>query len=275
MRDMAVHALLFPGQGSHADGMEAPYRGNALLERGLELLGDDPFARLDAGTRTQQPALFLCSLAAWDAAGRPPAGAAAGHSLGEYAALVAAGALDFEDALALVDERAAAMAEAAEMAPGGMVAMLGGDPDGLADLAAQLGLTVANDNAPGQLVLSGRVDALGAAEEYARALGARARRLDVGGAFHSPLMGPAAARLAAALARVEFRPPAMSVYSCATAAPFADPRRELADNLLRPVRWRETVLALHAAGIDGFTEVGPGRVLTGMVRRIVPEEAAA
>ena len=95
MRDMAVHALLFPGQGSHADGMEAPYRGNALLERGLELLGDDPFARLDAGTRTQQPALFLCSLAAWDAAGRPPAGAAAGHSLGEYAALVAAGALDF------------------------------------------------------------------------------------------------------------------------------------------------------------------------------------
>src|SRR5437763_677839 len=214
-------------------------------------------------------------LPAWDAAGRPPAGAAAGHSLGEYAALVAAGALDFEDALALVDERAAAMAEAAEMAPGGMVAMLGGDPDGVADLAAQLGLTVANDNGPGQLVLSGRVDALGVAEEHARAVGARARRLDVGGAFHSPLMGPAAARLASALARVEFRPPAMSVYSCATAAPFADPRRELADNLLRPVRWRETVLALEAAGIDGFTEVGPGRVLTGMVRRIVPAEAAA
>ena len=271
---MAVQALLFPGQGSHAEGMEVPYRGNALLERGLDVLGHDPFARLDDGTRTQQPALFLCSLAAWDAAGRPPAVAAAGHSLGEYAALVAAGALDFEDAVGLVDERAAAMGDAAAAAAGGMVALLGGDADGVAEVAAQLGLTVANDNAPGQVVLSGRADALAVAEEHAREVGARARRLDVGGAFHSPLMGPAAARLSAALAGVEFRAPDMPVYSCGTAAPFADPRRELADNLLRPVRWRETVLALRDTGVERFVEVGPGRVLTGMVRRIVPEAVA-
>src|SRR5437763_962560 len=271
---MAAEALLFPGQGSHAEGMESPYRGNALLERGLALLGTDPFGRLGDGTRTQQPALLLCSLAAWDAAGRPAAAATAGHSLGEYAALVAAGALEFEDAVALVDERAAAMASAAADAPGGMVAVLGGDADGMADLAAQLGLTVANDNAPGQVVLSGRLDAVALAEEHSREIGARARRLDVGGAFHSPLMAPAAARLAAALARVEFRAPRVPVYSCGTAAPFADPRRELADNLLRPVRWRETVLALHDAGVARFVELGPGRVLTGMVRRIVPAGVA-
>jgi malonyl CoA-acyl carrier protein transacylase len=268
---MAAEALLFPGQGSHADGMEAPYRGNALLERGLELLGQDPFSRLGEGTRTQQPALFLCSLAAWDAAGRPPAAATTGHSLGEYAALVAAGALDFDDAVALVDERAAAMAQAAARPPGGMVALLGGELDAVAGLAAEVGLTVANDNAPGQVVLSGRLDAVGVVEEHAHEVGARARRLDVGGAFHSPLMEPAAERLAAALAGVEFHEPDTPVYSCGTAAPFADPRRELADNLLRPVRWRETVLALHDAGIARFVEVGPGRVLTGMVRRIVPE----
>src|SRR5882724_6242656 len=136
---MAAEALLFPGQGSHAHGMEEPYRGNALFERGLELLGADPFARLDDGTRTQQPALLLCSLAAWDAAGRPPAIATAGHSLGEYAALVAGGALDFDDAVVLVDERAAAMAHAAATTEGGMVAVLGGELGAVADLAAQLG----------------------------------------------------------------------------------------------------------------------------------------
>src|SRR2546430_16647991 len=125
---MAVQALLFPGQGSHADGMEEPHRDNALLARGLELLGTDPFAQLDDGTRTQQPALFLCSLAAWDDAGRPAAAAAAGHSLGEYAALVAGGALEFDDALALVDARAAAMADAAARTRGGLVAGLGGEP---------------------------------------------------------------------------------------------------------------------------------------------------
>src|SRR5207247_7140924 len=125
---MPSSALLFPGQGSHAEGMDDPYRGHPLLERGLELLGEDPFDRLDEGTRYQQPALFLCSVAAWDI-WRVEAGdeadeavAAAGHSLGEYAALVAAGALEFDDAVALVDERAAAMSDAAALGPGGMIA---------------------------------------------------------------------------------------------------------------------------------------------------------
>lgn len=271
---MPSSALLFPGQGSHAEGMDEPYRGHPLLERGLELLGYDPFDTLAQGTRYQQPALFLCSVAAWDA-WRDEAGdeaheaiAAAGHSLGEYAALVAAGALAFEDAVVLVDERADAMAEAGELRAGGMVAFLGGDAQAVRALADRLGLVVANDNAPGQLVLSGTLDAIAAAEEVAREeTGARARRIDVTGAFHSPLMEPAAARLGAALERTPVAPAKLPVYSNGTAAPFTDVRRELAENLLRPVRWRETLLALRAAGVERFVELGPGAVLTGLVKR--------
>jgi [acyl-carrier-protein] S-malonyltransferase len=268
-------ALLFPGQGSHAEGMEDPYRGHPLLERGLELLGYDPFERLSEGTRYQQPALFLCSVAAWDAWRTEAAGddageavAAAGHSLGEYAALVAAGALQFDDAVALVDERAAAMAEAGEQRQGGMIAMLGGESRDVRALADRHGLVVANDNAPGQLVLSGSVDALDAVEEVAREeTGARARRLDVTGAFHSPLMEPAADRLRAALDRTPVGAMEIPVYSNGTAAPFGDVRAELAENLLRAVRWRETLLALRAAGVERFVELGPGAVLTGLVKR--------
>jgi [acyl-carrier-protein] S-malonyltransferase len=270
-------ALLFPGQGSHAEGMEDPYRGHPLLERGLELLGYDPFERLSEGTRYQQPALFLCSVAAWDAwrngdtDGEEDAGeaiAAAGHSLGEYAALVAAGALQFDDAVTLVDERAAAMAEAGEQRPGGMIAMLGGESRDVRALADRHGLVVANDNAPGQLVLSGPVDALEAVEAVAREeTGARARRLDVTAAFHSPLMEPAADRLSAALDRTPVSAMEIPVYSNGTAAPFGDVRAELAENLLRAVRWRETLLALRAAGVERFVELGPGAVLTGLVKR--------
>src|SRR6266511_2433085 len=149
-RPMPSSALLFPGQGSHAEGMEEPYRGHPLLEHGLELLGYDPFERLAEGTRYQQPALFLCSVAAWDewraeADDPDEARAAAGHSLGEYAALVAAGALEFDDAVRLVDERAAAMADAGERSAGGMVAMLGGDAQSVRALAERLGLVIAND----------------------------------------------------------------------------------------------------------------------------------
>jgi [acyl-carrier-protein] S-malonyltransferase len=259
--------------------MDEPYRDHPLFERGLELLGYDPFERLTEGTRYQQPALFLCSVAAWeewreDGDEEDEARAAAGHSLGEYAALVAAGVLEFEDALRLVDERAAAMAEAGELNAGGMIAMLGGDAQGVRALASRLGLVVANDNAPGQLVLSGAVDALDAAEDVARdETGARARRLDVTGAFHSPLMEPAAERLRAALEATPVADPSIPVYSNGSAAPFVDVRRELAENLLRPVRWRETLLALRTARIERFVELGPGEVLTGLVKRTL--QAAA
>jgi malonyl CoA-acyl carrier protein transacylase len=254
--------------------MDEPWRGHPILERGLELLDEDPFERLDEGTRFQQPAIFLCSVAAWeqwrekfpdDAAG---VRAAAGHSLGEYAALVAAETLRFDDAVLLVAERAAAMADAGALTEGGMAAMLGGDDQAVRALAARLGLTVANDNAPGQLVLSGPAAKVGEAVDLARdETGARARRLDVSGAFHSPLMEPASARLATALDRVELRAARFPVYANGSAAPFADVRRELSENLLRPVRWRETLLALRAAGVDRFVEHGPGAVLTGLVKR--------
>jgi [acyl-carrier-protein] S-malonyltransferase len=254
--------------------MEEPYRGHSLLERGLDLLGYDPFERLAEGTRYQQPALFLCSVAAWDAwrddapDDADEARAAAGHSLGEYAALVAAGALEFDDAVRLVDERAAAMADAGERSAGSMVAMLGGDARDVRALATRLGLVVANDNAPGQLVLSGPIDAIAEAEEVARdEAGARARRHDVTGAFHSKLMEPAAERLRAALDATPVHEMQIPFYSNGSASPFVDVRRELAENLLRPVRWRETLLALRTARIERFVELGPGAVLTGLVKR--------
>ena len=166
------------------------------------------------------------------------------------------------------------MADAGERNAGGMIAMLGGDGRGVRALAARLGLVVANDNAPGQLVLSGPVDALDEAEEVARdETGARARRLDVTGAFHSPLMEPAAERLRAALEATPVAEPSIPVYSNGSAAPFVDVRRELAENLLRPVRWRETLLALRTARIERFVELGPGAVLTGLVKRTL--QAAA
>lgn len=262
-------AVLFPGQGSHSEGMEEPFREHPLLRRGIELLGFDPFERLSEGTRTHQPALFLCSIAQWasrDEHDDDPL-AAAGHSLGEYAALTAAGAIDFDDAVRLVDARASAMADAAAREDGGMVAMLKGERDDVCELAAELGLSLANDNAPGQIVLSGRADAIAQAVERADSIGCRARRLDVGGAFHSPLMAPAADALREALQATAVREPAFPVLSNGSTRPFADIRAELAENLLKPVRWRETLLELQSMGATDFFECGPGSVLKGLVKR--------
>jgi len=259
--------MLFPGQGSHSESMEEPFRQHPLLRRGIELLGFDPFDRLAEGTRTHQPALFLCSIAQWDAEGYDQPLAAAGHSLGEYAALTAARAIDFEDAVRLVDARATAMAAAAATEDGGMVALLGGERDDISELAAELGLSLANDNAPGQIVLSGRMDAIAQAVERADAIRCRARQLDVGGAFHSPLMAPAADALKEALDATSVREPDFPVLSNGSARPFTDIRTELAENLLKPVRWRETLLELQTMGATDFVECGPGSVLKGLVKR--------
>ena len=262
-------ALLFPGQGSHAEGMHEPFADHPLLRRGIELLGFDPFASLAEGTRSQQPALFLCSMAQW--AAREPDDldplAAAGHSLGEYAALTAAGAIDFDDGVRLVGARAQAMADAAALQPGGMVAMLGGERDDVHELAVELELSLANDNAPGQIVLSGEMAAVDAALQRAGEIGCRARKLGVAGAFHSPLMAPAADSLSRALDATPVREPAFPVLSNGSAQPFHDIRAELAENLLKPVRWREILLELQARGATEFVECGPGAVLKGLVKR--------
>ncbi|MDP1849284.1 MAG: ACP S-malonyltransferase [Solirubrobacteraceae bacterium] len=262
-------ALLFPGQGSHSEGMHEPFTDHPLLKRGIELLGFDPFSRLSEGTRTQQPALFLCSMAQWasreDHETDPLA--AAGHSLGEYAALTAAGAIDFEDGVRLVRARAQAMADAAARQPGGMVAMLGGDRDDVYELAAELELSLANDNAPGQIVLSGRMRSVDAAVRRSADIGCRARKLDVAGAFHSPLMAPAADALREALDNTPIQEPVFPVLSNGSTRPFEDIRAELAENLLKPVRWREILLELQAMGAIDYVECGPGSVLRGLVKR--------
>jgi len=269
MNGMPTSALLFPGQGSHSEGMHEPFADHPLLRRGIELLGFDPFDSLAEGTRSQQPALFLCSMAQWASreSDAPDPLAAAGHSLGEYAALTAAGAIDFDDGVRLVGARAQAMADAAALRPGGMVAMLGGERDDVHELAEQLGLSLANDNAPGQIVLSGDMDAVDAAVQRAADIGCRARKLDVAGAFHSPLMAPAADRLSEALAQTPVREPAFPVLSNGSTRPFQDVRGELAENLLKPVRWREILLELQVRGATEFVECGPGSVLKGLVKR--------
>lgn len=262
-------ALLFPGQGSHSEGMHEPFADHPLLKRGIELLGFDPFSSLSEGTRTQQPALFLCSMAQWASREdhRTDPLAAAGHSLGEYAALTAAGAIDFEDGVRLVRARAQAMADAAAREPGGMVAMLGGERDDVYELAADLGLSLANDNAPGQIVLSGPMRGIDAAVRRSADVGCRARKLDVAGAFHSPLMAPAADALREALDATPIQEPVFTVLSNGSTRPFEDIRAELAENLLKPVRWREILLELQAMGATDYTECGPGSVLRGLVKR--------
>jgi malonyl CoA-acyl carrier protein transacylase len=237
------------------------------------VVGEDPFARVDDGTKFAQPAIFCASLAGWHQLGRPLGDYMAGHSLGELAALVAAEALSERDGLELVALRGRLMAQAGA---GGMLALLGaGAADQAHELAEAHGLAVANDNSPQQVVLSGARDALPAAAEDAESRGIRAMQLPVTGAFHSPLMEPAIAPFAAALERVDVRPPRVSVLSAVTAEPFDDVRRRLAEALIAPVRWRETVLALHAAGAEEYIETGPGRVLSGLVKRTLREVSRA
>ena len=240
-----------------------------LLAIAAEAVGEDPFPLAEQGTRFAQPAIFCASLAGWEALGRPDGDCMAGHSLGELAALVAAGSLTERDGLELVALRGRLMQEAGEAAgDGGMVALLGqGAAEHAPELAAAHGLAVANDNSPQQVVLSGARNALADAAAAAKELGLRAMELPVTGAFHSPMMASAVPEFEAALARVEVRSPRVPVLSAVTAAPFDDIRARLAQALTMPVRWRETLLAMHDLGAERFVEVGPGRVLTGLVKR--------
>ena len=264
-------AILFPGQGSQTADMRdgvAEHRPD-LLELAVQLVGEDPFPRAEEGTNFAQPAIFCASLAGWAAIGRPDAELMAGHSLGELAALVAAGALPEHEGLELVTLRGRLMNEAGLRAgDGSMLAVLGaGASERAPEIAAGHDLTVANDNSPMQVVLSGARANLPGAAEQAQELGLRAMELDVTGAFHSPMMASAVPEFTAALERTAFAPPRATVVSAVTARPFTDPRRELADALTMPVRWRETMLALHELGAQRFVDVGPGRVLSGLAKR--------
>jgi len=268
---MPPTAILFPGQGSQTPGMRDTVKAVRadLLDAAVEIVGEDPFERVADGTQFAQPAIFCASLAGWEALERPLGNFMAGHSLGELAALVAAGSLSERDGLELVALRGRLMQEAGERAgDGGMIALLGaGAAEHAQELADGHGLSVANDNSPQQIVLSGARDALPDAANAARELGLRPLELDVTGAFHSPMMAAAGPAFEAALAKVEVREPRVPVLSAVTAEPFDDIRARLLEALTRPVRWRETMLALHALGAERFVEVGPGRVLTGLAKR--------
>ena len=268
-------AILFPGQGSQtADMREIVERVRPeLLDLVVHTVGEDPFPRADEGTNFAQPAIFCASLAGWEALGRPAGEFMAGHSLGELAALVAAGALGEREGLELVALRGRLMHEAGQRAgDGGMIAVLGRDASERApEIALAHRLVIANDNSPQQVVISGSSAELPEAIEHAEGLGLRAMELDVTGAFHSPMMASAVPEFAAALDRVEIAEPEVPVLSAVTAAPFDDVRTRLVQALTSPVRWRETMLALHGLGAERFVEVGPGRVLTGLVKRTLKD----
>lgn len=273
-------AILFPGQGSQTAEMRDDVAAQRpdLLALAIEVVGDDPFARVDDGTRFAQPAIYCASIVGWERLRDAGVSGAvhAGHSLGEVAALVAAGALSAEDGLRLVATRGRLMQESGERAgDGGMLALLGnGAAEHAAAIAGPAGLTVANDNAPNQVVLSGTIANFETALELAGEHKLRAIRLPVTGAFHSPMMAGAAPELQAALAEIDVQAPTVEVVSSITTERFDDVRARLLDALTQPVRWRETLLALHARGVQRFVETGPGRVLTGLVKRTVPDAEA-
>jgi len=287
-----LRALMFPGQGSQTLGMgmdlyEHDPLARATFDEASAVLGQDlvalcsdgPAALLDR-TDLAQPALLTHSIAALRLLRRDGLefDAAFGHSLGEYTALVATGALGFAQAVALVHARGLAMLEAARRSPGGMVAVLGLDDDAVEALCAELGgVWPANFNSPGQVVVSAREEALGELAERARAAGARrVVPLKVSGAFHSPLIESAVEPLREALAAAVWAAPSPPFYSvCSLDFEREGFRDLLLRQLVSSVRFTQAVRALRAAGYDSFLEVGPGSVLSGLVKRIAPEAATA
>ena len=285
-----MKAYIFPGQGSQFVGMgkdiyESNSSAKELFEQANTILGfritDVMFAGTDEDlkqTKVTQPAIFLHSVIKAKIAGdsfKPDM--VAGHSLGEFSALVANKALSFEDALKLVSARALAMQKACELQPSTMAAILGLDDAKVEEICKSVdGIVVpANYNCPGQLVISGTVEAVQKACELMKAAGAkRALLLPVGGAFHSPLMEPARQELAAAIEQTNFLQPICPVYQNATAQAASDIsviKKNLIDQLTAPVRWTQSVQAMIAAGAKEFIECGPGNVLQGLVKKINKE----
>ena len=284
-------AYIFPGQGSQFPGMgKALYERSAeareMMDRANEILGfpiTDIMFGEDAealkATRVTQPAIFIHSVVLARCSGLETPAMVAGHSLGEFSALVAAGAMDFEDGLRLVAVRASAMQKCCEQVPGTMAAVIKLPTETVEEICASCtGLVIpANYNSEGQIVISGEAEAVAEACAKMKEAGAkRALPLAVSGAFHSPLMEPARLELAEAIDKAPFQVPVCPIYQNVTALPSTDPE-VIKDNLLRqltsPVRWTQTVQNMVADGADSFLEIGPGTVLQGLVKRIAPEVA--
>lgn len=284
------YAVLFPGQGSQTVGMCADARRekpDLVGARATEIVGWDINSLIDNGTeenltRTQhaQPALYSVSYALWsvfaDTVTTVPT-AGAGHSLGEYTALVAARSIEYYDGLSLVSQRGNAMAKSASDSASGMAALLGADLDKAEEVAALRrseggSLYVANINAPGQIVVAGGTDDLAWLATEARGLGIRrAIVLKVAGGFHSPFMASAAESLGRALDSTKIEPPVFAVYANVTGQPTSDPRATLGDQLTSTVRFAETLRAMADAGIDTFVHVGPGEVTAGLAKRTLKD----
>jgi [acyl-carrier-protein] S-malonyltransferase len=292
-----LKAYIFPGQGAQFVGMgknlyEQSEQARDLFEKANEILGfritDIMFSGTDDDlkqTNVTQPAIFLHSVILAKVLGddfKPEM--VAGHSLGEFSSLVAAGALSFEDGLRLVAARANAMQKACEIQPSTMAAILGLDDFTVEDICHRISDVVvpANYNCPGQLVISGTISGVDKACELMTAAGAkRALKLNVGGAFHSPLMEAARVELEHAIVHTDIQEPVCPVYQNIDAKPYTDPamiKHNLIAQLTGPVRWTQTVKHMMEDGATSFTEVGPGNVLQGLVKKVdraMPTESAA
>ncbi|MFA6439227.1 MAG: ACP S-malonyltransferase [Bacteriovoracaceae bacterium] len=282
-------AYIFPGQGSQYVGMgkdlceqypvvkEYFYEADAVLGFSLsKTCFEGPDEELKQ-TKNTQPAIFLHSIALWNLLKPADAAMVAGHSLGEYSALVAAEAISFTDAIKLVRLRGVLMQKAGEENPGAMAAIIGLDPKGVREVSAAASeagvVQPANFNSPGQIVISGSVIGVHKAMELAKERGAKlVKELVVSGAFHSPLMQSAKDKLKEALDKTEIRNAKIPVYANVTAAAVQnadDIRKLLFEQVTSPVRWEESVVNMSAAGAMKFVEIGPGKVLQGLVKRIV------